>query len=150
MSNLKTEPPPGIRRRDFLKSGAAVAAAGVIAAPQEAGAQSLAGANSWAGNPRTPERPWTVPQRPTAPISIDVHTHWAPAEYMKLKAEYGEADQSNPANYDWAARAKSMDAQGVQMQVLTLGGFMPWQWTNAEQGAHLAQVTNDAAIEAYK
>jgi len=140
----------GIRRRDFLKAGAAATAASVIAAPKQAGAQSLAGANSWAGNPKTADRPWTVPQRPTAPISIDVHTHWAPAEYMKLKAEYGQPDQSNPANYDLAARARQMDAQGVQMQVLTLGGFMPWDWASPEQGAKLAQVTNDAAIEAHK
>ena len=150
MSEAKIDKASGLGRRDFLKVGVAATAASVIAAPEKAGAQSLAGANSWAGNPKTPDRPWTVPQRPSAPISIDVHTHWAPAEYIKLKGEYGEADTGSPSNYDWDLRAKSMDAQGVQMQVLTLGGFMPWQWTNAEQGAHLAQVTNDAAIEAYK
>jgi predicted TIM-barrel fold metal-dependent hydrolase len=139
-----------MRRRDFLKGGAAAVAASTTAAPKEVNAQSLAGAASYAGSPKTPDRPWTVPQRPTAPISIDVHTHWAPAEYMKLKAQYGQPDNSSPSNYDWELRAKSMDAQGVQMQVLTLGGFMPWQWVTAEQGTTLAKVTNDAAIEAHK
>lgn len=139
-----------IRRRDFLKAGAAAAAASAITIPEKSSAQSLAGAASYAGSPKTPERPWAVPQRPTAPISIDVHTHWAPEAYMKLKAEYGQPDQSNPANYDLALRAKSMDAQGVQMQVITLGGFMPWQWVTAEQGAAIAQATNDAAVEGHK
>jgi len=139
-----------MHRRDFLRASAAAVVASATTAPQEVNAQSLAGAASYAGSPNTPDRPWTVPQRPTAPISIDVHTHWAPPEYMKLKAQYGQSDSSSPSNYDWELRAKSMDAQGVQMQVLTLGGFMPWQWVTIEQGAALAKVTNDAAIETHK
>ncbi len=142
-----------ICRRDFIKVSAAVAAATVLV-PEKSSTQSpapkrsRAGENSWAGKP-TPPKPWNVPQRPTPPISIDVHTHWAPDAYMKAKAEYGQPDLSNPNNANLAERAKQMDAQGVQMQVLTLGGFMPWQWATAEQGARIAQIANDAAIEAH-
>jgi aminocarboxymuconate-semialdehyde decarboxylase len=136
-----------VPRRSFLKAGAAV---GVTAAVGKSAAQTLAGTSSYAGAVKTPDRPWTVPQRQAAPISIDVHSHWAPAEYMKLKAQYGQPDSSNPSNYDLQLRAKSMDGQGVQMQVLTLGGFMPWQWVTAEQGTAIARATNDAAIDAHK
>ena len=157
MSRSKgTASPNTIRRRDFIKFGAAATAATVLApqglTAQTAGAsKSRAGVNSWAGAP-TPEgtpKPWNVPQRPTGPVSIDVHTHWAPEAYMKAKAEFGQPDLSNPMNYDLDLRTKWMDAQGVQMQVLTLGGFMPWQWVTAEQGAKIAQITNDAAMQAH-
>jgi aminocarboxymuconate-semialdehyde decarboxylase len=145
-----------IRRRDFIKVSAAVTAATVLN-PQGSSAQSpapkrsRAGENSWAGKPTPPgaPKPWNVPQRPTPPISIDVHTHWAPDAYMKAKAEYGQPDLSSPNNANLAERAKQMDAQGVQMQVLTLGGFMPWQWATAEQGTRMAQLANDAAIDAH-
>jgi len=36
------------------------------------------------------------------------------------------------------------------MHCLTLCGSMPWQWTSAEQGAHLAQIINDTGIEVHK
>ncbi len=35
------------------------------------------------------------------------------------------------------------------MHLLTLDGGMPWQWVSTEEGAHLAQLVNDAAIEAH-
>jgi aminocarboxymuconate-semialdehyde decarboxylase len=68
---------------------------------------------------------------------------------MKAKAEFGQPDLSNPLNYELDLRTKWMDAQGVQTHVLTLDGFMPWQWVTAEQGAKIAQITNDAAIQAH-
>jgi aminocarboxymuconate-semialdehyde decarboxylase len=43
-----------------------------------------------------------------------------------------------------------MDEHGVLMHCLTLSGSMPWQWTTAEQGAHLAQIINDTGIEVAK
>ena len=43
-----------------------------------------------------------------------------------------------------------MDEHGVLMHCLTLSGSMPWQWTSAEQGAHLAQIINDTGIEVHK
>jgi aminocarboxymuconate-semialdehyde decarboxylase len=136
-----------IPRRDFIKLGAA-AATGVLI-PQESVAQSYDGANSYAGAPTISgaPSPWNVPQRPGPPVSIDVHTHWAPEAYLKAKAELGRPDQAKPANYDMDQRIKWMDAHGVRMLVLTLGGFMPWQWVTPDQGAHIAQVTNDAAVQ---
>jgi aminocarboxymuconate-semialdehyde decarboxylase len=140
----------GIGRRDFIK-GSAVAAAGSMLFTKQSAAQSYAGANSYAGKPVVPgaPKPWNVPQRPGPPISIDVHTHWAPEAYLKAKAELGKPDYANPINYDMDRRIKWMDQHGVKTLVLTLGGFMPWQWVTPEQGAHIAQVTNDAAIEVH-
>lgn len=117
---------------------------------EPARAQRLAGANSYAGSPNTPAKPWTLPQRPGPPVSIDVHSHWAPEAYLKAKAELGRPDYANPINYDMDRRRKWMDEHGVETLVLTLGGFMPWEWVNAEEGSHIAQVTNDAAVEVHK
>ena len=149
-------PKKAINRRNFLRAGVATSAGMVLAsqgstAQAPASTRSRAGENSWAGKPTPPgaPKPWNVPQRATPPISIDVHTHWAPDAYTKLKAEYGQPDMASPANADLAARTKQMDAQGVQMQVLTLGGFMPWQWVTPEQGVKVAQTVNDAAIAAH-
>ena len=143
-------------RRDFLKSSAiataAASAAGVLgagrAAAQGAAPQSLAGDKSYAAT-ATP-RPWTKPQRKTDPISIDVHTHWSPEGYLKAKADLGRPDTLAPANYDMARRKAAMNALGIQTSLLTLGGFRPWQWVTAQQGAMIARVSNDAAIEAHK
>jgi aminocarboxymuconate-semialdehyde decarboxylase len=142
-----------IHRRDFLKAGVAATAASVLI-PQESNAQtsapSLAGANSYAEKLTASKTvPSNVPQRPGPPISIDVHCHWAPEVYMKAKADLGRPDFINPSNHDLALRVKWMDEHGEKMQVLTLGGFMPWQWVTPEQGVHIAQITNDAAIEAH-
>ena len=43
-----------------------------------------------------------------------------------------------------------MDAHGVQMHVLTLSGGMPWQWLSVSDGNHLAQVINDAGMQAHQ
>lgn len=152
MKNSKSVSANGFGRRDFLKRSAAVAAAGML--PLEAGAQtggpSLAGANSYAAKlTASGISPSNVPERAGPPISIDVHCHWAPEAYMKAKADLGRPDFINPANHDLALRVKWMDDHGEKMQVLTLGGFMPWQWVSEQQGGHIAQVTNDAALEAH-
>jgi aminocarboxymuconate-semialdehyde decarboxylase len=136
-----------IGRRDFFKVGAGVTAAGVLGVKDSAAQSSPRGksyAESQTNLPAGTPRPWNVPQRQIPPTSIDVHTHWAPADYLKAKADYGQPDQAQPA--DLASRTKWMDAHGVQMFVLTLGGFMPWQWVSPEQGAHIAQLVNDDAI----
>ena len=142
-----------VNRRDFFKLGAAATATATVLATEDgnaqAYAQSYAGENSYSGKivpPGTP-KPWNTPQLPGPPISIDVHTHWAPQSYMDLKAKFGKPDNANPSNHDMEQRIKWMDANGEKMQVLTLGGFMPWQWVTPEQGIQVAQVSNDAAIE---
>lgn len=139
-----------VNRRDFFKVGAAATAATVLG-PETSSAQRYTGTNSYAGKP-TPQgtpKPWSVPQRIGPAVSIDVHTHWAPEGYLKAKAEYGHPDNADPINYDMDRRIKWMDANGMQTQVLTLGGFMPWQWVSPEQGIHIAQMTNDAAVQVH-
>lgn len=150
-------------RREFIKGGAIAAAAGAATALGTGSAVAQAGAApaSAKGAPTSfpgdksyaataVPKPWTLPQRPTAPISIDVHTHWAPAPYLKAKADLGKPDFLDPSNYDMDKRVAWMDQHGVKMLVLTLGGFRPWVWVTPEQGAMIARVTNDAAMAAHK
>ena len=131
-----------LRRRDFIKMAALATAAGVLG-PKDAAAQADLGAKSYAlsGTPK----PWTVPQRQGPAVSIDIHTHWAPEAYLKLKAELSQPDFLDPINADLDRRVKSMGEMGIQTNILTLGGFMPWQWVTPEQGERVARVTNDAA-----
>jgi aminocarboxymuconate-semialdehyde decarboxylase len=141
-----------IRRRDFLKTGAFAGAAGVLGARAAGAAQAPETVRSYPGDKSyaatASPKPWNKPQRPTAPISIDAHTHWAPAGYLKLKAALGQPDFLDPINHDMDRRKKMMNAMGIQTALLTLGGFRPWQWVTAEQGAPIARAANDAAMEA--
>jgi aminocarboxymuconate-semialdehyde decarboxylase len=143
-------------RREFITTGAlasAAAAAGVAAtttaAAADAAPESFAGDKSYAAT-ATP-RPWTKPQLsvPT-PISIDVHTHWAPEGYLKAKADLGKPDFLDPINHDMDRRKKLMNQLGIQTSLITLGGFRPWQWVTPEQGAVVMRAANDAAIEAHR
>ncbi len=111
-----------IGRRGFLGAGAAVAL-------EAAGARRHAG-------------------------SIDCHTHWTPEPYLKALAQARGTGASgggtpNPLDYDLEKRIAWMNDRGVQMHVLTLSGQMPWQWAAPDAGAHLAQIVNDAAVEAH-
>jgi aminocarboxymuconate-semialdehyde decarboxylase len=144
-----------LRRREFISGATLAIASGAIglqvsaAQPQtlsDAEAAKL-GAKSFAASPQT--KPWTVPQRKGPAMSTDVHTHWAPEGYLKLKAEFGQPDFLDAVNADLDRRVKLMADMGIQTNVLTLGGFMPWQWVTPEQGVRVARVTNDAAIEAH-
>ena len=140
-------------RRDFIKGGAVGAAAGVLGAKNAAAQpampqESFSGEKSFAAT-ETAAKPWAKPQRPGPAISIDMHTHWAPPAYLKAKADLGRPDFLDPINADLARRAKLMADSGIETGVLTLGGFRPWQWVTPAQGAHIASVTNDAAIEAH-
>ena len=142
-------------RRNFFKTGALAAAAGVVGA-KDAAAQapalqprSYSGDKSFAANEAATAKPWAKSQRPTPPISIDIHTHWAPAAYLKAKADLGRPDFLDPINHDLARRAKMMADSGIQMGVLTLGGFRPWQWVTPQQGALIARVSNDESIAAH-
>ena len=146
-----------LRRRDFIKAGALTAAAGLVgSAAVRAGARSAAespaaqalGRKSYAAS--GPDKPWLRPQRKTSrPVTVDTHTHWAPEPYLKAKAELGHPDFLNPMNYDMGHRIKWMDELGVQTIVLTLGGFMPWQWIQPQDGLHIARIVNDAAVQAH-
>lgn len=117
-----------IGRRDVIKLGAA---AGVMMALDPHGTAAQDGSGR--------------------PVSIDLHTHWVPEAYDKALAELKRPAPSstNPLDYDLDKRRKWMDEHGVQMHVLTLSGGMPWQWVPPDVGAHLAQIINDAAVEAH-
>lgn len=97
-----------------------------------------------------PRKAWLTPQRePARRVTVDIHTHWAPAGYLKVKAQLGHPDFLNPLNYDLQHRIRWMDQSGVETITLTLGGFMPWAWTTPQQGMQIARLVNDAAVEAH-
>lgn len=145
-------------RRDFMKAGAMTAAVGLagsasgrveartVADPAAGGAS---GARSFAAT--GPDKPWTIPQRKLSrPVTVDIHTHWAPKPYLDLKAKLAHPDFLNPLNYDLPHRIQWMDQFGVETILLTLGGFMPWAWVTPGQGMQIATVVNDAAIDAHR
>jgi aminocarboxymuconate-semialdehyde decarboxylase len=119
-----------IDRRDFMKMSAA--AASMFAYPNA----------SRAGQAKHPPA-----------VSIDVHAHWVPQAYAAALAQMGHPTSSihNPLEVDrnLDARIQWMDERGVKMHLLTLDGGMPWQWVTPSEGAQLAQIVNDAAIEAH-
>jgi aminocarboxymuconate-semialdehyde decarboxylase len=121
-----------IERRDFIKLGAGLGA--MMLAKMDASEASAQSA-------------------PAKPGSVDVHAHWVPDSYAKALIQFGRPTTSihNPLELDsnLDQRIKWMDEQGVKMHLLTLDGGMPWQWVSTEQGSHLAQLVNDAAIEAH-
>ena len=135
-------------RREFLAAGAALTAA--IAAPK-AGRASLP---SPAPARQKQEQPWWAaqPASPKAnrPVAIDLHTHWLPPTYTKALADVGKPVANiNLLEADLEQRVKWMDEHGVQMHLLALSGDVVWQLVTPEQGARLAQIANDAAVEAY-
>jgi aminocarboxymuconate-semialdehyde decarboxylase len=129
-------PSPSLPRREFLRIGSH-AGAGVVEPLAQVVSQGS-------------DQPWNAPPRGAIqPVSIDCHTHWAPEPYVKALADLGRPNGGDPLNFDLDRRRKWMDAHGVQMLVLTLNGGMPWQWVSAQQGARIAQIVNDASIQAH-
>src|SRR5579864_9387959 len=130
-----------VGRRDFMKLG--VGSAVMTALPASAAsAADKKGVDWWDAHPAAGVG---------KPVAIDCHSHWSPEPYNKALADLGQPlANPNPLNYDLTKRVQWMDEHEVQMHCLTLSGSMPWQWTSAEQGAHLAQIINDAGIEAHK
>jgi aminocarboxymuconate-semialdehyde decarboxylase len=117
-----------IGRRDFIKLGAGAGTMMALSS-REATAESPSSQSS----------------------TIDVHSHWVPELYAKALVQLGRPTGSihNPLEVDLDKRVKWMDEHGVQMHMLTLDGGMPWQWVRPDVGAHLAELVNDAAIEAH-
>jgi aminocarboxymuconate-semialdehyde decarboxylase len=126
-----------IARRDFLKVGAAGSVTTLLSAKM-----ALADGTAW----------WDA--RPGKdgvgrPLSIDVHAHWAPLPYQAAIKEYGHTIEIHPFYSELEGRVKWMDERGVQMHLLSLDGSAPWQWASKEQGLRLAQIVNDAGLEAH-
>jgi aminocarboxymuconate-semialdehyde decarboxylase len=131
-----------IGRRNFIKLGATASVMTIT---------SMDTRSALATQTSSSPEPWSVPQQPTSrPFSIDTHCHWAPEQYMMALAEAGDRRVYDPLNFNLDRRRKWMDERGVQMLVLTLNGGMPWQWVTPDQGARMAQICNDAAIQAHK
>jgi len=129
MKNLELEArEDGIARRDFIKLSAG---AGAMMALDPLGI--------------------SVASPTEQPVSIDLHTHWVPEAYDRALSQLMRptAPSTNPLDFDLDKRRKWMDEHGVRMHVLTLSGGMPWQWVPPDVGAHLAQIVNDAAVEAH-
>jgi aminocarboxymuconate-semialdehyde decarboxylase len=115
-------------RRDFLKISGATAALSALT--------PLANAQTPGGG------------------SIDAHAHWAPEAYIKAVTALGQAPRTRgkpiePKLYDLNLRMQWMDARNVQTHVLTLSGSMPWGWAKPDEAVRLAQMVNDAGMEAH-
>jgi aminocarboxymuconate-semialdehyde decarboxylase len=139
-----------IGRRDFMKIGVGGAGAMMTTgAMMTALRADMAGAQA-----QRKGEPWWEAHPGKAgvgkPVSIDCHAHWSPEPYNKALAELGQPIANPyPLDFDLDKRRQWMDEHGVQMHCLTLSGAMPWQRTSPAQGAHLAQIINDAGIEAH-
>ena len=122
---------PSVGRRDFIRLGAAAGA--VMSMPYRQTASAQGGSSAGC---------------------IDCHAHWHPRAYVDFLAQMGMqlrhdgVRTQSPLNVDLEERIKDMDARGVQMHVLTLLN-PPWEWAPPEIAARIAQVVNDAAIEAH-
>ena len=147
-----------MRRREFIKLGAG-AAGGVTlgaamttldagpASAQTASSQEAKGASQgvawWAARPEK--------GRASKPAAIDMHSHWSPEPYNKALADLGQPIANPyPLEHDLDKRRQWMDEHGDLMHCLTLSGQMPWQRVSPQQGAHLAQVINDAGIQVHQ
>lgn len=134
-----------IGRRDFIGVGAGSAAVSSLLNVGKASAQaaSAQGIPWWAARPGK--------AGVGKPAAIDMHSHWSPVVYNEALADLGQPlANPYPLDYDLDKRRQWMDNHGDLMHCLTLSGAMPWQRTSAQQGAHLAQVINDAGIQVHQ
>ncbi len=131
----------GIGRRDFMKIGAGGAGALMAGVPAALPVDQK-GVDWWDAQPGK--------SGVGKPTGIDCHAHWSPTPYNKALADLGiPIANPYPLDNDLAKRLEWMDEHGIQTHCLTLSGAMPWQKTSAQDGARLAQIINDAGIEAH-
>ena len=78
------------------------------------------------------------------------HAHWVPPAIRQGDGGPRAARSATPSRSSSTSTSarKWMDEHGVQMHVLTLNGGMPWQLVTPEEGVRLAQIVNDAGVEA--
>ena len=140
MNNLERE--SAVRRRDFIRAGAA-ATVGILSA-----------SNSRAQNGSSNGIPWweAKPAKPgMKPAAIDMHAHWSPEPYNKALAAIGKPLANRyPLDYDLDKRRQWMDEHGDLMHCLTLSGAMPWQRTTPQEGANLAKIINDTGVQVHQ
>ena len=130
-------------RRDFIRGGAGAAILMLNGVRAHAQAPPPQGVPWWAARPGK--------GGVGKPAAIDMHSHWSPEPYNKALAELGQPIANPyPLDYDLDKRRQWMDEHGDLMHCLTLSGAMPWQRISAQQGAHLAQIINDAGIQVHQ
>lgn len=106
--------------------------------------------------PSTKLQPWWDARPANAKANrlaaIDLHAHWVPPPYAKAMTDLGHPTGNNtdPREMDIQKRVEWMDGHGVQMCVLTLNAGMPWQIVSPDDGVRLAQIINDAGVDAHK
>jgi aminocarboxymuconate-semialdehyde decarboxylase len=86
-------------------------------------------------------------------VIVDAHSHVCPTEVIDAIAEVRPGPEvedlrSRPYLFDWDARVRYMDANGIDMQVLVLA--RPPMWLGLADGEvhELARVANDAIAQA--
>jgi aminocarboxymuconate-semialdehyde decarboxylase len=141
-------------RREFIKldasAGALFGSPNISFAAPQASTQQLPEATE-----QTLEGWKLGPLRTDKPVSVDVHTHWAPEAFSKIMVEMGRNSSIGgvsltPLKEELDQRVKWMDGHGVEIFIMTLaGGGMPWQWIYKESAVRLAQAVNDSAVEAH-
>src|SRR5213079_3264191 len=139
--------PSVLGRRGFIKTAAAAGAGAGLGA-------STAMRSAPAAAAETSLQPWWDARPSSAkanrPVAIDLHAHWVPPPFAKAMADLGHPlGNPFPLELDIDQRRNWMDEHGVQMHVLTLNGGMPWQIVTPEEGVRLAQIVNDAVVEAH-
>jgi aminocarboxymuconate-semialdehyde decarboxylase len=131
-----------IGRRQFIRAGAG---GGAVMSILHAGATPASAQR---------EAMWEVgpaKKKYGKPFSIDMHAHWTPTAYLKAQSELGRKQGNDHfLYYDLEKRKQWMDEREVQIHVLTFDGGAPFQWATPQQGDRLAQIMNDAALEAHK
>jgi aminocarboxymuconate-semialdehyde decarboxylase len=140
----------GMSRRGFFGLGVGAGAGAMLGGSAGALLTALAAPPAAAQETFVPG--WDLlPIGARRPVSVDVHTHWTPEGYLKALVELGRPHVGavDPWSVDLDKRRKWMDEHGVQTLALTLSGGMPWQWVSSQTAARLAQIVNDAAIEAH-
>lgn len=116
------------------------------------------------------DRRGALAQTATRPRIVDAHTHWFPPEWVELIKAEGPANgaristdergnvnfavpglgaQMRPIQIDVDSRIKAMDADGIDVQVLSLMGPMVY-WAPAAFALKLSQLFNDAASAVHR
>jgi aminocarboxymuconate-semialdehyde decarboxylase len=141
-----------VARRDSKKLGAGEGAKALLDARSRGKSRKVSTSAVRKAAENISLAPWTMrPRGPVQPVSVDVHTHWMPERCAKALAEIGRPVRSKPEPLmvELAKTLKKMDKCGVRALLLGVSGRMPWYWLSPEEGARLAALFNDSAIEAH-
>src|SRR3984893_1360191 len=124
-------------RREWLATSSLAAGALVCGLPSFAGRAALA-----------------APQQ--KPLCIDVHAHFWTDAYLDLVTTYGKTDTNiqrgrgaGPGEAEIAQRFATMDAAGVDLQVLSVSPQMP-HFADKAHAVNAAKMANDMCADAVR